>query len=141
MRAAFPDGILWVTLGERPGDLTGRINGLAYKLTGEHPNLSDPHLAAAHLAEKLTDRTVLLVIDDVWNSAHLKPFLQGGARCTCLITTRNRGTLPLDTYQVDVDAMRQHEAVALLIETSLQHRTMGADACSVRTRLQVAPTR
>ncbi len=46
--------------------------------------------------------------------AHLRLFLQGGPRCACLITTRNRGTLPLDTRQVDVDAMRQSEAVALL---------------------------
>jgi hypothetical protein len=37
----------------------------------------------------LADRDILLVIDDVWNSTHLEPFLQGGKRCARLVTTRN----------------------------------------------------
>jgi WD40 repeat protein len=114
VRAAFPDGILWVTLGEHPGDLTGRLNGLAATLTGEHPHISDEHTAAAHLAEVMGEKTLLLVIDDLWDKNHLQPFLRAGPRCTRLVTTRNRGTLPRDTHRVDVDAMRQYEAVALL---------------------------
>ena len=31
---AFDDGILWVTLGEQPGDLTGRIVDLIFAVTG-----------------------------------------------------------------------------------------------------------
>jgi hypothetical protein len=55
-----------------------------------------------------------LVVDDVWNPAHLKPFLQGGPRCARLITTRNGATLPLGAATVDVDAMSQSEAIKLL---------------------------
>jgi hypothetical protein len=46
------------------------------------------------LAELLKDRYVLIVIDDVWNADHLKPFLFGGAHCAHLITTRYDETLP-----------------------------------------------
>jgi len=74
---AFDDGILWVTLGENPGDLTGRVEDLIYTLSGERPGFSSVQAAAARLAELLVDRDILLVIDDVWNSAHLRPFLQG----------------------------------------------------------------
>lgn len=54
------------------------------------------------------------MIDDVWNSAHLKPFLQGGSRCSRLITTRNSDTLPARAKGIDLDAMRPDEATSLL---------------------------
>ena len=111
---AFDDGILWVTLGEAPGDLTGRVEDLIYTLTEERPGFTDINAATARLVELLADRDMLIVVDDVWNSAHLRPFRQGGPRCARLVTTRNLDTLPPNSKKVDVDAMRQEEAVALL---------------------------
>jgi WD40 repeat protein len=111
---AFDDGILWITLGENPGDLTGRVEDLIYTLSGERAGFSSVQAAAARLAELLADRDILLVIDDVWNSAHLRPFLQGGSRCSRLITTRNSDTLPAKAKGIDLDAMRPNEATSLL---------------------------
>jgi len=111
---AFDDGILWVTLGENPGDLTGRVEDLIYTLSGERPGFSSVQAAAARLAELLADRDILLVIDDVWNAAHLTPFLRGGSRCSRLITTRNSDTLPAKAKGIDLDAMRPDEAMSLL---------------------------
>jgi len=111
---AFDDGVLWVTLGENPGDLTGRVEDLIYTLSGERPGFSSVQAAAARLAELLADRDILLVIDDVWNSAHLTPFLQGGVRCSRLITTRNSDTLPAKAKGINLDAMRPEEATSLL---------------------------
>ena len=111
---AFDDGILWVTLGETPGELTGRVEDLIYMLSDERPGFAGIDAATARLVELLEDRDVLIVIDDVWNGAHLRPFMQGGPRCARLITTRNFDTLPPDAKKVDVDAMRRGEAVALL---------------------------
>jgi hypothetical protein len=54
------------------------------------------------------------VIDDGWNAAHLKPFLQGEVQCARLITTRNFDTLPSNSRRIDVDAMQPNEAVTLL---------------------------
>jgi hypothetical protein len=111
---AFQHGILWVTLGENPGDLTGRVEDLICTLSGERPGFAALDAAINRLKELLADRGLLIVIDDVWDRAHLNPFTQGGPRCARLITTRNLDTLPPDAQKVKVDAMQQNEAVALL---------------------------
>lgn len=110
----FYDGILWVTLGKKPGDLTVYMEDLIRILSGEPSGLSNPDVAAVRLAELLADHHILMIIDDVWNAVHLKPFLQGGAQCARLITTRNLDVLPASARKVNVDAMRQNEAAALL---------------------------
>ncbi|MGA9996693.1 MAG: TIR domain-containing protein, partial [Pyrinomonadaceae bacterium] len=89
VREAFDDGILWVTLGENPGDLTRRIEDLIYILSNERPGFSDINAATARLVELLADRDILIVVDDLWNGTHLRPFTQGGPRCARLVTTRN----------------------------------------------------
>ncbi|MGH9844322.1 MAG: NB-ARC domain-containing protein, partial [Blastocatellia bacterium] len=111
---AFDDGILWVTLGETPGDLTGRVEDLIQILSGDRPGFTGIEAAIVRLVELLADRDILIVIDDVWNRDHLRPFTQGGPRSARLITTRNLDTLPANAQAVKVDAMRQGEAVALL---------------------------
>jgi hypothetical protein len=77
IQQAFDDGILWVTLGENPGNLVGKIVDLIETLSYERPGFTGIDAATARLAELLTDRDILLVIDDAWNAAHLKPFIQG----------------------------------------------------------------
>jgi len=111
---AFDDGILWVTLGENPGDLTGRVEDLIVTLSDERPGFTTQDAAVNRLKELLADRDILIVIDDVWDRAHLNPFIQGGPRCARLITTRNLDTLPASASRVQVDAMRQNEATELL---------------------------
>jgi len=110
----FYDGILWVTLGEKPGDLITYVEEFIRILSGEPSGLISLQAATARLIELLADRHILMVIDDVWNSAHLRPFLQGGPLCARLITTRNLDTVPANARKVDVDAMQEHEATALL---------------------------
>lgn len=111
---AFDDGILWVTLGENPGNLIGKVEDLIYILNREQPHFSSIDAAVARFSELLEDRDILLVIDDVWNSADLKPFLQGGKRTARLITTRDDHVLTADVQRIPVDAMQQDEAVQLL---------------------------
>ncbi|HEX6650295.1 MAG TPA: TIR domain-containing protein [Pyrinomonadaceae bacterium] len=121
---AFDDGILWVTLGEHPGDLTGRVEDLIVTLSDERPGFTTQDAAISRFKELLADRDILMVIDDVWDRAHLNPFIQGGPRCARLITTRNLDTLPASAAKIPVDAMKQKEARALLAaglaETTLQ---------------------
>jgi WD40 repeat protein len=111
---AFDDGVLWVTLGENPGELTGRVEDLIYILSGQRPAFAGLEAATALLVELLADRDVLIVIDDVWDNAHLKPFLQGGPHCARVITSRIVDALPAGAHRVDVDAMTPSEALALL---------------------------
>lgn len=114
VQEAFHDGVLWVTLGEDPGDLGAKIEDLTVALSGEPSKLTSLEARRSRFSELLADRTVLVVIDDVWNAAHLQPFLVGGPRCARLITTRNRDTVPSSSQEVPVDAMRTAEAVSLL---------------------------
>ena len=111
---AFDDGILWVTLGEQPGDLMGRIGDLIFVLVGTRPAFDQFQTATAERAKVLGERRMLMVVDDVWHAAHLAPFLQGGHHCARLVTTRNRSTVPASAEAVAVDAMQLAEAMALL---------------------------
>jgi hypothetical protein len=114
VREAFDDGVLWVTLGENPGNLISRVEDLIHTLSGARPGFMSITAAVTRLIELLADRDILLVLDDVWNKVHLEPFLQGGPRCARLITTRNLDILPANAQQVPVDAMQPGEAILLL---------------------------
>ena len=109
----FDDGILWVTLGQHPNVISSAIE-LYAGLTSERPSFVNEEDAAVALAEKLGDRTCLLVIDDVWDAAHLKPFLRGGKQCARLFTTRIAEVAPAGAARVDVDEMSAVESIALL---------------------------
>jgi WD40 repeat protein len=110
----FSGAILWVTLGENPGDLTGKVLDLVEKGTGERPGFTELRPALDALKEVTASRRSLLVIDDVWNEADLRPFLHAGLACSLLITTRIVEVLPATARQVKVDAMRQEEATDLM---------------------------
>ncbi len=113
----FPGGLLWVTVGENStgADLAGLVGGLCEVLSGEQARSSDPMVAGARLGELLDARQpTLLVVDDVWTSAQLAPFLVGGATCRRLVTTRNRGVVPPGGPTLLVDAMTTDQAAELV---------------------------
>ena len=114
IQAAFSDGILWVTLGEKPVNLLGKVEDLIFYLSHERPGFTSVEAASAWLRDLMKDQSLLLVIDDVWQKSDLDPFLQAGLDCVCLITTRNDAVLPPEAKRIQVDAMRQEEAVQLL---------------------------
>ncbi len=113
---AFDDGILWVTLGERPSESTliDKLFDLIETLSNDRPGFKGLEAAATRLRELLEDRDILLVIDDVWRAADLKPFLTGGSRCARLITTRKADTLPAGAVKVAVDQMQLAEGRQLM---------------------------
>ncbi len=117
VRRAYPDGVLWTTLGEDLNDAErlGRALDLMRWWAGEEvPSFTDASAAGAELRQRLTGLRVLLVVDDVWQSVDLAPFLGLGPGAAVLITTRDRRTLPEGCQVIEVDAMRQTESVGLL---------------------------
>jgi hypothetical protein len=110
---AYFDGILWVELGEKPENLL-IVSDLITRLTGAQPGLNTINAAASALGEALGDRRILMVVDDAWREQDLRPFLQGGASTTRLVTTRNDNTLPSHSVRQRVDAMHGNEAAALI---------------------------
>jgi WD40 repeat protein len=112
----FPDGILWVTIGEQTAaaELASKINDLVLHLSGRRPLFTDPEQAGRHLGGVLEDKSCLLVVDDVWRSSQLGPFLLGGSGCVRLVTTRVKDALPPGVSPIVVDAMTEAQALALL---------------------------
>ncbi len=108
----FDDGILWVTLGQAPNIVNSLTTAYA-ALTGDRPGFVTEEDAAFQFGQKLEDRNCLLVIDDVWDAAHLRPFLRGGHACARLFTTRD-AEIASESERVNVDEMREGEAVAVL---------------------------
>lgn len=89
VQAAFPDGILWTTLGQEP-TLTVKLREWVTVLggtIGEHAPTEDT--LKAKLARLLDDRACLLIIDDVWQKRHAEAFHLGGVNCRLLLTTRD----------------------------------------------------
>mgnify|MGYP000844645016 CR=1 FL=1 len=87
----FPDGVLWISLGQEPNILSemaawGRALG-----TEEILKAKSVEEAQALLAGLLRDKRMLLIIDDVWRAEDAVPFKVGGAGCATLITTRLDG--------------------------------------------------
>ncbi len=115
VRAAYPDGVLWATMGDglREGDRLARVQGLVewWGSSEKGAVFSTLEAARAHLTELLDGRRVLIVVDDVWQSADVEAFRGTG---TLLVTTRDSRTLPAECQRIDVDAMRRTEAVELL---------------------------
>ncbi|MEU7800760.1 NB-ARC domain-containing protein [Micromonospora arborensis] len=135
IRERFPGGVLWVTVGENPtaADLTGHLEYLAQVISGEQQEFSDPGRAAFRLGQLLDARPpVLLVIDDVWTAEHLAPFLQGGRKCSRLVTTRVPRLLPPGTPQIEVGEMTTIQAEQLLM-----HWT-GSDGAAMGRLIQSA---
>src|SRR5262249_41934242 len=114
IQSAFKDGILWVTIGESPGNLAAKLDDLTYALSGKKPGSESIEAATTEFKKHLEGREILIVVDDVWQSENLRPFLQGGQRCARLITTRIQNVIPPNAHKVEVDAMRIGEAVKLL---------------------------
>ena len=108
----FDDGILWVTLGQAP-NLLNELIKLHAALTGERPGFVDVEDAARELARCLEHRHCLLVLDNAWSAAHVRPFLQAVGAGSCLITTR-LFELVQDAQRVDVDRMTGAEGLQLL---------------------------
>lgn len=109
---AFFDGILWVTLGRNP-NLQAAVTLLQNSVTGGQRAFPDLESAVLALTEQLQDRTCLIVIDDVWDPSHLKPFQRGGRKCSRLITTRDF-RIAAEFTHVAVQEMRAEEASKLL---------------------------
>jgi formylglycine-generating enzyme required for sulfatase activity len=84
----FPDGVLWAPLGQRPEILSALESWI--RALGDydfHP--ATVNAASAHLRSLLYGRAAMLVVDDVRQADHARPFLVGGARCRVLVTTRD----------------------------------------------------
>jgi len=117
VRFEFSDGIARVEIGKERGDVTGLISDLIERLDpeGKRPGFTDVVTASEYLGELIGESRLLLVIDDVWREAQLRPFLRGGQNCVRLVTTRLPYVLRAVRHsEVLIDEMRAAEGARLI---------------------------
>ncbi|MBV7335941.1 hypothetical protein KFU94_48430 [Chloroflexi bacterium TSY] len=119
VQAAFPDGILWATLGQRP-DLVARLREWVRVLGGAVPQtVLTPEELTNVLADSLANRQCLLIVDDVWEREQLACFLVDVPGCRVLFTTRNAEiATEVGAKVLPVPVMSMDQAIELLIEWS-----------------------
>jgi WD40 repeat protein len=99
VRAAFPDGIVWIRIGNDSTEtLDQRVTAICDALNARFEKYS-----TATLQTLLSDKAVLLVLDDVWRLEDVEPFLITSPRSRLLFTTRDKGialSLRIDAREV-----------------------------------------
>jgi DNA-binding SARP family transcriptional activator len=117
LREEFPDGQLYINLlgasqhPAPPSDVLARFlrdlgMNPARIAVGEEER-------SAQYRSRLTDRRVLIVLDDTKDAAQVRPLLPGSASCAVLVTTRNWMPDLAGSRSVDLDVLEPAEARGL----------------------------
>lgn len=105
IRRCFPDGVYWVTAGEKADVLAVQLELLA-RLGAPDRAPRTPAEALGYLREVLADRRVLLLVDDVWSDAAAQAFRATGPQGRVLYTSR-------DPQVLAAAGARQHQVHVL----------------------------
>jgi WD40 repeat protein len=114
-RRAFPDGIVWVSVGQHP-DALGLMQQVGRSLKDEIKNY-ESLLSARQALPRLLEREIcLIVMDDVWDVKIVAPFRSAlGPRARLLLTTRDLGLVKsLGAQEIQLHTFAQDDALALL---------------------------
>ena len=125
VRQAFPDGILWMQLGEKPL-LSQHLARWTRLLQGQHalaPAFHQPFAEGASrlawadtLRALLCTRRMLLIFDDVWNMEDLLACQIAGTQCSTLFTTRFPRLASCATETFAVPELTEDESFALFCQ-------------------------
>jgi hypothetical protein len=110
----FRDGILWMTFGQQPD--VAAISAAWLQAFGEPLSTPlSPQGAAARLRQIVREKTILVVLDDVWEPEIARLFLFVNQRSRVLITTRRADVADaLNATRRDLEVMPPVQALALL---------------------------
>ena len=92
VRAAFPDGIVWIALDTLP-DIVNQLRVLHRDLGGDG-RFDSEREGRQRLQVMLEEKAVLLILDGAVNSSDVAVFNRLGARCRLIVTTRHAGLVP-----------------------------------------------
>jgi WD40 repeat protein len=87
---AFPDGIVWITIGrEQTFDLPASFREIGKALGDDLQRYDTLPACINQYKTALAQKAVLIVVDDVWKKSDLQPFLADSRRSRLLFTTRD----------------------------------------------------
>jgi tetratricopeptide (TPR) repeat protein/DNA-binding XRE family transcriptional regulator len=118
LRAAFPDGQLWVPLEGATGHprAPGEVLGELIRVLGV-PGSAIPKSTAQRAAlyrSLLAGRRVLVVADDAASAAQVQPLLPGTGQSAVLVTSRSELAGPPGSRLFPLEPLTRSEAVQLL---------------------------
>ena len=119
VRQAYPDGIIWVSCGEKVDDnqLISMLRDVGRHLGNDEPFDSVPQ-GQGILRKLLIDKAALIILDDVWKASVAQAFDVLGPRSRLLVTTRDAGILhALNGELVPVSLFSEEEALQLLADS------------------------
>jgi WD40 repeat protein len=115
IRRSYPDGIIWLTIGQQPNLVTLQRHVARHLGSKEHFD-TEPQ-GRGVLRQLLAQKAVLLVLDDVWQTCDAQAFDVLGPRGRALVTTRDAGILhTLGGPSVPVSLLTEEQALQLLAD-------------------------
>jgi WD40 repeat protein len=114
-QAAFPDGIIWLSLGREPRELVLLLRE-AGKVLGDPPDGYDNLRSASNrLRNCLRDKAALIILDDVWDPRDVAPFLFDSLTSRLMVTTRDgRVAVALGAEQQELSVLSREQSLELL---------------------------
>lgn len=116
--ASYPDGQLFADLGGPTSLNTSRLADLLRHFLNELGGVAgpdiDPDRLGARLRSILAGRRILVVLDDVADTAQIRPFLSTGSSSAVLVTSRARFTTLDGAEHVLVRELSVPDSVELL---------------------------
>jgi len=130
LRNRFPDGQLTADLRGLAGDPADPAEVLAGFLravgVGNDQMPATVEERSAMLRSWSANRKVLILLDDAFSSAQVRPLLPGGTDCAVIVTARSRLHGLAGAATIELDVMRPPEAVQLLT-TIVGHKRAGLE--------------
>jgi len=132
VQQAFPDGIIWITVGkESRRDFIQEMHEIVAAL-GEDLSSYQSALAIERLYRTtLSRQAALIVVDDVWRGADIEPLLVESARSRFLFTTRDTSICTLvgaREYCAELfDVSQSRELLAAWVNLSAKQLPSEAD--------------
>lgn len=115
---AYPDGVIWITIGREPENLTLKLRKLGETLGDDPHHYATQEEAEERLRVLLPTKTALVVLDDVWDADHLKPFIVENTPGSRLLFTTRDAALATATSAITyrLNALSRIEALHLLAQ-------------------------
>lgn len=124
VRQKYRDGVVWLTFGQTPNLATLQTQ-LAKVFGSEQLSFETSEDFTDHLASLWRDRHLLIVLDDVWDTNHVKRFLVTAPSVRFLVTTRDGRILTrLNAEEYGLDVLDEAVSLKLLSDwtgESVQH--------------------
>ena len=120
VQQAFPDGVIWVTIGrESTADTVTRMREVGKALDDDLSRYDNALGAKNQYRSTIRSKAALIVVDDVWDSRDLAPMLAESPRSRLIFTTRDKSiAAAVGAYEHVADLLTEEQSRVMLARWS-----------------------